>query len=181
MEALMATEKSHDAESKVEEWSGCFTLDGRRITVSLAASASGLVSCRLVEIGGKAGVGGGRVPAAANPHVKAAVTQLGEYFAGERRKFDVPLDASGTPFQQKVWKAARVIPFGQTRSYWWIAVRLGDPHAMRAVGGALGANPLPLFIPCHRVLRSDGALGGFSAGLEWKRLLLDHETGFMAK
>lgn len=177
----MATEKLHDEESKVEEWSGCFTLGGKRVSVSLAASASGLVSCDLVEIGVKAVGRGSDVPAAGNPHLKAAVTQLREYFAGERRKFDVPLDASGTPFQQKVWKAARVIPFGQTRSYWWIAVRLGDPHAMRAVGGALGANPIPLFIPCHRVLRSDGALGGFSAGLEWKRLLLDHESASTEK
>ena len=177
----MATEKLAVTEQDVEEWTGAFVLCGRRVSVSLAAGSTGLVSCSLVEIGGDARRNTSERPTAKSPHLKAAIRQLREYFAGRRREFDVPLDASGTPFQQKVWKAARIIPFGQTRSYWWIAVRLGDPHAMRAVGGALGANPLPLFIPCHRVLRSDGALGGFSAGLEWKRLLLEHEAANVEK
>ena len=84
-----------------------------------------------------------------------------------------PLDlAGGTPFQRKVWAALRQIPAGQTESYGHLAVALGAPKAARAVGGACGANPIPLFIPCHRVVPSGGGLGGFSAGLPWKRRLL---------
>lgn len=101
-----------------------------------------------------------------------AIRQLEAYASGKSVKFDVPLRPAGTPFQQAVWKAAVQIPWGQTRSYWWIAVRMGDPLKARAVGGALGANPLPVFIPCHRVLRQDGGLGGFSGGLDWKEALL---------
>lgn len=108
-------------------------------------------------------------------HIQSAASQLREYFAGTRTQFDIPLDPAGTPFQRDVWKATVQIPFGQTRSYWWVAVRMGNPYATRAVGGALGANPIPIIIPCHRVLRQDGSIGGFSCGLEWKRLLLDHE------
>lgn len=101
-----------------------------------------------------------------------AVEELSEYFAGTRREFSVPLAPQGTAFQQKVWAAMNQIPYGQTRSYWWIAVRLGDPHAVRAVGRANGANPIPIIQPCHRVVRQDRSLGGFSGGLDWKRLLL---------
>ncbi|MCX7020251.1 MAG: methylated-DNA--[protein]-cysteine S-methyltransferase [bacterium] len=88
---------------------------------------------------------------------------------------------NGTPFQLRVWAVAGQIPYGQTRSYWWIAMRMGDPYAARAVGGALGANPLLLFTPCHRVVRSDGQLGGFSSGIEWKRIFIEHEHAMMSK
>ena len=89
-----------------------------------------------------------------------------------------PLDlAGGTPFQRKVWDALRQIPSGQTESYGRLAAALGAPKAARAVGGACGANPIPLLIPCHRVVPSGGGLGGFSAGLPWKRRLLALEAG----
>lgn len=108
--------------------------------------------------------------------------QLSEYFAGTRREFEIPLaPEQPTSFQQQVWDAARVIPFGQTRSYWWIAVHIGNPYATRAVGNALGANPLLLFVPCHRVVQHDGGLGGFSCGIEWKRILLQHEERMLVQ
>jgi len=99
--------------------------------------------------------------------------QLERYFAGEPVRFRVPLDLrAGTPFQQKVWCALQRIPHGQTRSYAWVARQIGSPRAARAVGAACGANPVPVIVPCHRVIASDGALGGFSGGLARKRALL---------
>jgi O-6-methylguanine DNA methyltransferase len=87
-----------------------------------------------------------------------------------------PLDLSrGTPFQQKVWALLRMIPFGETRTYGQVAAALGQPLAARAVGAACGANPVPVIVPCHRVLASNGKLGGYSAGLDWKRKLLAAE------
>ena len=100
---------------------------------------------------------------------------------GRRPAVLPPLDlAAGTPFQRAVWKALRTIPPGQTRTYAEVAGLIGRPKAARAVGQACGANPIPVLIPCHRVLSSDGGLGGFSAGLEWKKRLLAVEgrTGF---
>ena len=102
--------------------------------------------------------------------------QLEEYFAGERKTFDVPLDLWGTPFQQEVWKALLQIPYGETRSYQDIAQSVGNPKAVRAVGGANGRNPVPVIVPCHRVIRSDGNLGGYGGGLDIKRDLLDLEN-----
>jgi methylated-DNA-[protein]-cysteine S-methyltransferase len=84
---------------------------------------------------------------------------------------------SATPFSKRVWRATSKIPYGQVRSYAWVAEKLGNPDAARAVGGALGRNPVPIFIPCHRVLDSDGGLGGFGAGLPLKRWLLALESG----
>ncbi len=99
--------------------------------------------------------------------------QLQAYARGRRVTWRVPLAmAAGTPFQRKVWRALRAIPHGETRSYAWVARKIGRPRAMRAVGAACGANPVPIIIPCHRVIRDDGSLGGFSAGLQWKRRLL---------
>jgi O-6-methylguanine DNA methyltransferase len=101
------------------------------------------------------------------------VGQLAEYFSGSRRVFDLPLDLSkGTPFQRKVWTAAVGIPYGQVRSYGDVAVAIGAPRSARAVGSALGANPVLIVVPCHRVLRANGSLGGFAAGLEVKKALL---------
>ena len=101
------------------------------------------------------------------------VGQLAEYFARSRRAFDLPLDLSqGTPFRQKVWAAAVGIPYGHVRSYGDIARAIGAPRGARAVGNALGANPVPIVVPCHRVLRANGSLGGFAAGLEVKKALL---------
>ena len=105
-----------------------------------------------------------------------AVNLLQQYFSGEPVGFDLNLDLQdGTEFQQSVWKATYHIPYGEVRSYSWIAKEIGKPLATRAVGRAEGANPLPIIIPCHRVLRSDGKLGGYSAGLHWKPKLLDQE------
>ena len=101
--------------------------------------------------------------------------QLGEYFAGSRRRFELALDPSGTPFQRAVWDALMQIPFGETRSYAQIAQQIGHPAAARAVGAANGRNPLSIVAPCHRVLGSMGALTGFAGGLDVKAHLLDHE------
>lgn len=100
------------------------------------------------------------------------------YFRGEFVEFPDRLDISGaTPFQQSVWQAARRIPYGKTHSYGWVAAQAGNPKAARATGGALGTNPLPVIVPCHRVISADGSLGGFTGGLELKRWLLDVEAG----
>lgn len=108
--------------------------------------------------------------------LKKAIKVLQKYFAGERVSFDLPLDLSyHTPFQQAVWRAAEEIPFGETRSYAWIATKIRNPRAVRAVGQALGANPVPVIIPCHRVISSSGALGGFSGGIGMKEKLLELE------
>lgn len=101
--------------------------------------------------------------------------QLGEYFAGERRTFDVPLSFAGTDFQKRVWAALLAIPFGETRSYGEIAHQLGAPGASRAVGAANGRNPISIIAPCHRVVGSNGKLTGFAGGLEAKAFLLELE------
>lgn len=103
--------------------------------------------------------------------------QLEEYFAGRRRRFDLVLAPVGTPFQRRVWEALAAIPYGETRSYGEVARSLGRPEASRAVGAANGANPLPIVIPCHRVVGSNGSLTGFGGGLETKAALLELERG----
>jgi methylated-DNA-[protein]-cysteine S-methyltransferase len=100
------------------------------------------------------------------------------YFSGRQSDFPDKLDyTEATPFQRAVWQAVRHIPYGQTRSYKWVADRVGNPRAARAVGQALARNPLPIIIPCHRVLAQDGGLGGFNGGLPMKRRILKLETG----
>jgi len=101
--------------------------------------------------------------------------QLGDYFAGRRQSFRVPLDFRGSPFQKAVWQALLTIPFGQTRTYGEIARQIGCPSAARAVGAANGRNPISIIAPCHRVLGSNGALTGFAGGLPAKEYLLAHE------
>jgi methylated-DNA-[protein]-cysteine S-methyltransferase len=101
--------------------------------------------------------------------------QLAEYFAGERREFDLALAPAGTPFERAVWGELAKIPFGETRTYGEIAAALGRPGAARAVGRANGANPLPIVVPCHRVIGADGSLTGFGGGLEVKAWLLELE------
>jgi methylated-DNA-[protein]-cysteine S-methyltransferase len=103
---------------------------------------------------------------------RAAIAQLGEYFAGARRTFELPLAPRGTEFQRRVWRALREIPYGKTISYGELARRIGQPSASRAVGLANGANPLPIIVPCHRVIGADGTLTGFGGGLAVKRKLL---------
>ncbi len=102
----------------------------------------------------------------------AATVQLAEYFAGTRRVFRLPLAPQGTPFQRSVWQALGQIPYGETVSYGELARRLGSQSGARAVGLANGANPLPIIVPCHRVIGADGALTGFGGGLYIKRALL---------
>ncbi len=114
-------------------------------------------------------------PAGARAVLDAAVAQLEEYFAGERTEFDVPIEPSGTPFQLEAWRALRAIPYGETISYGEQAVRLGDKNKSRAVGAANGKNPIPIIVPCHRVVGSNGHLTGFAGGLDTKAWLLDHE------
>jgi len=104
-------------------------------------------------------------------------TQLREYFAGKRRDFDLPLAPSGTPFQLSVWNELRAIPYGRTKSYLDIANAIGKPAACRAVGAANGANPLPIVVPCHRVIGANGSLTGFGGGIDVKRRLLALESG----
>ena len=104
--------------------------------------------------------------------VRQAEQELREYFASRRRTFTVKLDLEGTEFQRKAWQAMRKIPFGETISYGDQARKVGKPKAYRAVGSANGKNPIPIIVPCHRVLASDGSLGGYSLGLSMKRRLL---------
>ena len=106
----------------------------------------------------------------------AARTAIEDYIDGKSRSFDLPLDLQGrSPFQVKVWRVLQAIPYGRVRSYGWVARKVGKPKAARAVGGACGANPVPLLVPCHRVVAGNGSLGGFSAGLSLKKRLLKLE------
>ena len=102
--------------------------------------------------------------------------QLGEYFAGRRTSFDVPLPMDGAPFERRVWRALQEIPYGETVSYGELARRIDQPSAARAVGMANGRNPIAVIVPCHRVIGADGTLTGYGGGLERKRLLLDLEA-----
>jgi methylated-DNA-[protein]-cysteine S-methyltransferase len=104
--------------------------------------------------------------------VGEAARQLREYFAGKRAEFDLRLAPEGTSFQRSVWRQLQEIPYGETISYGELARRIGNPKASRAVGSANGANPLPIVIPCHRVIAGDGTLGGFGGGLPTKQTLL---------
>ena len=106
--------------------------------------------------------------------------QLHEYLRGELRAFSVSLDIRGTPFQQSVWEALRAIPYGKTVAYAEIATRIGNPRALRAVGQAVGANPVPIVIPCHRVVGKDGRLVGYVGGLPLKERLLMLERGSLS-
>ena len=106
--------------------------------------------------------------------------QLSEYFARARTTFELALDPPGTDFQRQVWAALRAIPYGTTVSYGELARRLGDVRATRAVGAANGKNPIPIIVPCHRVIGARGELTGFGGGLDRKRWLLEHEGALMA-
>jgi methylated-DNA-[protein]-cysteine S-methyltransferase len=110
-----------------------------------------------------------------NDVLRSASRQLAEYFAGKRKSFDLPLDATGTDFQKSVWRTLSKIPFGVTWTYSELAGKIGSPRAMRAVGGANGRNPIPIVVPCHRVIGADGSLTGFAGGMEAKEFLLKLE------
>jgi methylated-DNA-[protein]-cysteine S-methyltransferase len=105
-----------------------------------------------------------------------ATTQLGEYFAGDRQRFELALALEGTPFQQRVWAALAEIPYGRTRSYGELAADIGRPDRVRAVGAAVGRTPVPIVVPCHRVIGADGSLTGYGGGLHRKQALLELES-----
>ena len=111
----------------------------------------------------------------------AAVRQLDEWFGGERRTFDLALDPRGTPFQHQVWDVLREIPFGETMTYGAVAARAGVPGSARAIGHAVGRNPVSIVVPCHRVVGAAGALTGYAGGLDNKRWLLDHERALAGR
>ena len=110
-----------------------------------------------------------------HPVLLQAAEELNEYFAGKRQSFTIDVDPEGTEFQKKVWKALLTIPFGKTKTYGEVAALIGNRDAVRAVGGAANKNPVPVIIPCHRVIGADGKLVGFGGGLERKEFLLEIE------
>lgn len=115
-----------------------------------------------------------------HPVLLQAVAQLGEYFQGKRRTFDLPLAPTGTEFQLAAWRALEGIPFGETRSYGEQAKAIGRPKAVRAIGLANGKNPIAIVVPCHRVIGASGTLTGYGGGLDRKRALLEHEGALKA-
>jgi len=150
-------------------------------TLTLRANASGLTYLELPpedpgpepSIREAARTSGRRTPTGEPDEIlAAAAAQLDEYFAGRRRQFDLPLELGGTPFQRSVWLALADIGYGETISYAELAQRVGRPAAFRAVGQANGANPIPIVLPCHRVVASGGGIGGYGGGLTLKRRLL---------
>jgi AraC family transcriptional regulator of adaptative response/methylated-DNA-[protein]-cysteine methyltransferase len=162
-----------------------------------AATQAGVCLCEFADRGGEdrilvrlekrlghpvrppeTGMGGGARPGPPQgAHLDRLQTQLREYFRGERREFDFPLDLAGTPWQRKVWSALLEIPYGSTTSYGALAARLGKPGGSRAVGRANGENYVAIVVPCHRVVQADGGLRGYGGGLHRKRWLLDLEAG----
>jgi methylated-DNA-[protein]-cysteine S-methyltransferase len=137
-------------------------------TLEITGTETGIVAIRFLD----------EPPAALpeiHPSLETGLRQLDEYFRGQRRDFTLPLQLSGTDFQQRVWNALLDIPFGETRSYLEIAEVLGDRNAVRAVGAANGENPIAVVVPCHRVIGSDGSLVGYGGGLWRKQWLLEHE------
>ncbi len=137
------------------------------LTLRLVASDSGLSAIDLKYLHPPGGVRPGT-----HPINVEAVRQLRAYFAGELREFDLPLDLQGTDFQLRVWRQLERIPYGETRSYSQIAAAIGAPQAVRAVGAANGANPIPIVVPCHRVIGASGKLVGYGGGLPLKKRLL---------
>ena len=137
--------------------------------LTLVASDAGL---RQVLWDDQAEAAGDAVPDDAHPVLTAAAAQLGEYFAGDRTDFDLPLDLVGTDFQRDAWLALASVPYGETTSYGEQAERIGRKGAFRAVGAANGKNPVPIVLPCHRIVGANGALTGFAGGLDIKQRLL---------
>lgn len=156
---------------------GTGTASGTPLAVVATAAGGALVALSLF---GSPAAAGAAAPADAayrprQPPLPEVRRQLGEYFAGKRRDFVLPLDPHGTAFERGVWRVLVAIPYGETRSYAEVAMAIGRPAACRAVGRANGRNPIAVVIPCHRVIGSDGSLTGYGGGLELKRLLLDLE------
>jgi methylated-DNA-[protein]-cysteine S-methyltransferase len=137
--------------------------------LTLSANISGLCGVKIGRFGTERG---------SSKFLDQAVTQLTEYFQGQRRQFTVPLALDGTPFQKDVWQSLASIPYGVTPSYSDIASKIGRPSAVRAVGMAINKNPLLIVLPCHRVIGKNGDLTGYAAGVYIKRELLRHEFNF---
>jgi methylated-DNA-[protein]-cysteine S-methyltransferase len=154
------------------EWTEVKVVDG--VDLRLVASASGI---RAIHFDSQPIEGCQRNDR--NPLLLEAARQLRAYFAGQLREFQLPLDIEGTDFQKRVWGQVAAIPYGETRSYVQIAQALGSPQAVRAVGAANGANPVPIVVPCHRVIGAKGKLVGYGGGLALKKRLLELE-GAMA-
>ena len=139
----------------------------------LVAHAQALCGCWFADQADIPAWADGAVESTDQRWLQAARAQLQDYFDGRRRDFELPLDLDrGTAFQQSVWRALAVIPFGQTTSYGQLAQTLGQPRAVRALGGAVGRNPIAIILPCHRVIGADGRLTGYSGGLARKTFLL---------
>jgi methylated-DNA-[protein]-cysteine S-methyltransferase len=150
------------------EWSDIHPIDGLKLR--LVASTSGI---RSIEFHPSHSVEGVRNDQ--NHLIAEAGAQLRTYFAGNLREFQIPLDMQGTAFQLRVWRQLETIPYGETRSYLQIATVIGSPAAVRAVGAANGANPIPIVVPCHRVIGASGKLVGYGGGLPLKKRLLELE------
>jgi len=149
--------------------------------VGVLASAKGLLGTTLPQHSAQAAyqlLGDSVSQAILSPHLfDDLMKRLNAYFSGHRRTFPDRLDLSrATPFQREVWEATKLIPYGETRSYAWVAEQIKRPKTMRVVGQALSKNPLPVIVPCHRVVTSGGRLSGFSGGVKMKRYLLSLET-----
>ncbi len=154
--------------------------------VGILASAKGLMCATLPQPSAQEAqqlLGSSLNYATWAPHSFVSLIQrLRIYFGGHKVTFPDQLDLSGaTPFQRQVWAVTKLISYGESRSYTWVAEQIGKPRAVRAVGQALARNPLPVIIPCHRVITSDGKLGGYSGGLGWKRYLLNLEVAASIK
>ena len=147
-----------------------YLLDSPVGTLTLVASDAGLRQINFPQ-NGKPSTSDSRWHEDASA-LRETIRQLRAYFAGEIESFDLPLAPAGTPFQQKVWSDLRKIPYGETISYGELAKRIGNPNASRAVGLANGSNPIPIIIPCHRVIGSNGKLTGYGGGLPIKEKLL---------
>lgn len=150
------------------EWTEVRFLDG--LSLRLVASECGI---RAIEFTPAEPVEGHQQDA--NPILREAASQLHAYFAGNLRRFELPLDMHGTAFQKSVWRELSDIPYGETRSYAQVAAAIGTPKAVRAVGAANGSNPVPIVVPCHRVIGAGGRLTGYGGGLPLKKRLLQLE------
>lgn len=145
---------------------------GRLLLAATEQGLSGIYFEEHKHFKGKDGWQQASTQSAAWKHLQATAQQLDEYFAGKRTEFDVALDVSGTAFQRSVWQELSAIPFGASVSYAQHAQKLGNPKALRAVGSAIGKNPVSIIVPCHRVIGSSGAVTGYAGGVERKRFLL---------
>lgn len=166
--------RAKSRKNKNQEWTVC--LDDTPIgPLLLTFTAKGLAAVDFTVNGCEASKGA-LPPPALQPMIDAAKQALSGYFNDGARDFaNLPLDLQGTPFQVKVWQELQRIPYGATISYKELAQRAGSPLACRAAGQANGRNPVPIIVPCHRVISADGRLGGYSSGLDRKRWLLKHE------